>query len=223
MSRTQSGPFPNKKGNAPVWENRQFLPSLNRSPQLILGWAEEGHPDLFRLVPDFPVFFRFVPICSDLRFDLVFGICSDLFRFAPFSSDLFGFAFRTNQNRDQGNPFLPTPFANPRLKPFKTTEAGSQRKDSEETVRNTKASLAAVLADQEKSAELRSATHRAGESGPRPTSGSTSGPTRWPTRWPTRAPTTAPTRVDFPVFSPSRTPTTKASTEVPTKVSPWKP
>ena len=70
------------------------------------------------------------------------------------------------------------------------------------------------------------ATHRAGESEPRPTSGSTSGttsgPTSAPTRSPTRAPTTGPTRVDFPVFSPSRTPTkrpTKASTEVPTKVS----
>ena len=70
------------------------------------------------------------------------------------------------------------------------------------------------------------ATHRAGESETRPTSGftsgTTSGPTSGPTSAPTRSPTTGPTRVDFPVFSLSRTPTkcpTKASTEVPTKVS----
>ena len=73
-----------------------------------LGSAEGGHPDLFRFVP-------ISPFSSDLfRFALlVFGntpICSDLFRFAPFSSDLFRFVFRTNQ----GNPFLPNPFANPR-------------------------------------------------------------------------------------------------------------
>ena len=60
--------------------------------------------DLF----DFP---RFLPICSDLR-SLFSGIprfvliCSDLLRFLPICSDLF---FRT----DQGNPFLPTPFAHP--------------------------------------------------------------------------------------------------------------
>ena len=58
------------------------------------------------------------------------------------------------------------------------------------------------------------ARHRAGESEPRPTSGSTSGTTSGPTggptssstRSPTRAPTTGPTRLDFLVFSPSRTP-----------------
>ena len=40
---------------------------------------------------------------------LVFGICSDLLRFLPICSDLFSEQIRTNQ----GNPFLPTPFANP--------------------------------------------------------------------------------------------------------------
>ena len=54
------------------------------------------------------------------------------------------------------------------------------------------------------------ARHRAGESEPRPTSGSTSGTTSGPTSGPTsastRSPTRAPTRLDFPVFSPSRTP-----------------
>ena len=73
-----------------------------------LGSAERGHPDFFRFVP-------ISPFSSDLfRFAvLVFGnalICSDLFRFLPICSDLFSEQIRTNQ----GNPFLPTPFANPR-------------------------------------------------------------------------------------------------------------
>ena len=64
-------------------------------------------PDLFR----FP---RFLPICSELR-SMFSGIprfvpiCSDLLRFLPICSDLFSEQIRT----DQGNPFLPTPFANP--------------------------------------------------------------------------------------------------------------
>ena len=80
-----------------------------------LGSAEGEYPDLFRSVP-------ISPFSSDLfRFAfLVFGntpICSNLFRFAPFpsdllNSDLFRFVFRTNQ----GSPFLPTPFANPRFR-----------------------------------------------------------------------------------------------------------
>ena len=68
------------------------------------------------------------------------------------------------------------------------------------------------------------AMRRAGESEPRPrsgstsgiTSGPTSGPTSAPMRSPTRAPMTGPTRVDFPVFSPSRTPM-NAPTKRPTK------
>ena len=65
------------------------------------------------------------PICSDSLHSLpicfcvpCFGnnpICSDLFRFTPFffpiCSDLFSEQIRTNQR----NPFLPTPFRNPRL------------------------------------------------------------------------------------------------------------
>ena len=54
---------------------------------------------------DFFVFFRCVPICTPC-----FREYPDLFRFAPISSALFRFVFRTNQ----GNPFLPTPFASPR-------------------------------------------------------------------------------------------------------------
>ena len=62
---------------------------------------------------------RFVPISpfsSDLfRFALlVVGntpICSDLLRFLPICSDLLTEQIRTNQ----GDPFLPTPFANPRF------------------------------------------------------------------------------------------------------------
>ena len=69
-----------------------------------------GRPDLFRFVP-------ISPFSSDLfRFALlVFGnapISSDLFRFLPICSDLILEQIRTNQ----GNPFLPTPFANPRVR-----------------------------------------------------------------------------------------------------------
>ena len=71
-----------------------------------LGSAEGGHPDLFRFVP-------ISPFSSDLfRFALLVfrntPICSDLLRFLPICSDLFSEQIRTNQ----GNPFLPTPFAN---------------------------------------------------------------------------------------------------------------
>ena len=74
-----------------------------------MGSAEGGHPDLFR----FP---RFLRICSDLR-SLLSGIprfvpiCS--VRFALISSDCSD--YKSEQIRtDQGNPFLPTPFVNPR-------------------------------------------------------------------------------------------------------------
>ena len=54
---------------------------------------------------DFPVFFRL------FRCFPCFREYADLFRFAPFSSDLLSEQIRTNQ----GNPLLPTPFANPDL------------------------------------------------------------------------------------------------------------
>ena len=62
-----------------------------------------------------PQFVPISPFSSDLfRFALlVFGntpICSDLLCFLPICSNLFSEQIRTNQ----GNPFLPTPFANPR-------------------------------------------------------------------------------------------------------------
>ena len=63
--------------------------------------GRRGLPNLFR----FP---RSLLICSDLR--SLFRECPDLFRFDRISSDLFRPVFRTNQ----GNPFLPTPFASPR-------------------------------------------------------------------------------------------------------------
>ena len=58
----------------------------------------------------------FVPICSDLRslFSGFVPICSDLLRFLPICADLFSEQIRTNQ----GSPFLPTPFASPRMKCF---------------------------------------------------------------------------------------------------------
>ena len=72
------------------------------------GVSRRGSPpissDLFR----FPLF---LPICSDLR-SLFSGIPrfeSDLFRFAPISSDLFRFVFRTNQNKS-GKPLSADPF-----------------------------------------------------------------------------------------------------------------
>ena len=53
---------------------------------------------------DFPVFFRFVPICAPC-----FREYPDLFRFAPFSDDWFRFVFRTNQNKS-GKPLSADPF-----------------------------------------------------------------------------------------------------------------
>ena len=78
-----------------------------------LGSAEWGHPDLFQFVP-------ISPFSSDLfRFGvLVFG---NLFRFVPICSVFFRFVPICFQNKseqirtNQGNPFLPTPFANPRV------------------------------------------------------------------------------------------------------------
>ena len=82
-----------------------LMARLSEPPNL--GSAEG---DLLRFVP-------ISPFSSDLfRFSLlVFGnapICSDLdlLRFLPICSDLFSEQIRTNQ----GNPFLPTPFTNPR-------------------------------------------------------------------------------------------------------------
>ena len=74
------------------------------------GPSGRGHPDLFR----FPLFssnlFQFA--------FLVYGVSSDLFRFAPICSDVFSDSEISEQIRtNQGNPFLPTPFASPRLLP----------------------------------------------------------------------------------------------------------
>ena len=71
---------------------------------LIVGPSGKGgHPDLFRFVPIFPVFFRFVPICVPCYREY-----PDLFRFAPFSSDLLRFVFRTDQNKS-GKPLSADP------------------------------------------------------------------------------------------------------------------
>ena len=58
---------------------------------------------------DFPLFFRFVPICVPC-----FREYADLFRFAPFSSDLFRFVFRTNQNKSE-KPLSVDPFCESRI------------------------------------------------------------------------------------------------------------
>ena len=59
----------------------------------------------------------------------ILPICSDLFLVAntPISSVLFRFVFRTNQ----GNPFLPTPFASPRRMPGTPASKIPQSIDSE--------------------------------------------------------------------------------------------
>ena len=94
------------------------MPQLSLSTELImwgnrsrqLGGRQKGVTpvcsDLFR----FP---RFLPICSDFR-----SVFSGIPRFAPICSDLLRFlpicCFQKEQFRtNQGNPFLPTPFANP--------------------------------------------------------------------------------------------------------------
>ena len=85
------------------------FPTCNWSKELQITWSEpptwdrqEGvtPPDLFR----FPVFFLFVPIVFPC-----FAECADLFRFAPFSSGLFRFPFRTNHNKS-GKPLSTDPF-----------------------------------------------------------------------------------------------------------------
>ena len=84
-------------------KGRSAYSSIIRSP---LVWGrQKGTP----ICSDFPVFFRFVPMCAPC-----FRECPDLFRYAPFlpiCSDLFSEQIRTNQ----GNSFLPTPFTNPRI------------------------------------------------------------------------------------------------------------
>ena len=64
----------------------------NRSPQF--GVGRRGSPRFVPTCSDFPLFFRFVPICVPC-----FREYPDLFRFALFSSDLFRFVFRTNQKK----------------------------------------------------------------------------------------------------------------------------
>ena len=69
-----------------------------------MGSAEGGSPRFVPICSDFPVFFRFVPICAPC-----FRECPDLFRFVPFSSDLFRFVFRPNRNKS-GKPLSADPF-----------------------------------------------------------------------------------------------------------------
>ena len=79
--------------------HRQESLESHKDPNL--GSAEGG---FVPICSDFPVFFRFVPICVPRLRE-----CPDLFRFAPISSDLFRFVFRTNQNKS-GKPLSADPF-----------------------------------------------------------------------------------------------------------------
>ena len=65
-----------------------------------MGSARESHPDLFRCP-------RSLPICSDLR-SLFWR---KLFRFAPFSSELFRFALLSNCLRENPDLFRVAPFS----------------------------------------------------------------------------------------------------------------
>ena len=105
-----------------------------RSPRF--GVGRSGSPRFVPICSDFPVFFRFCPICSMLfsgmpRFvpicsDLLrfLPICSDLFRFAPFSSDLFRFVpicsvffrFVPICSENKSEQIRETPFCRPLLK-----------------------------------------------------------------------------------------------------------
>ena len=85
----------------------KFLTALGaplsiRSPHF--GVGRRGSPRFVPICSNFPVFFRFVPICAPC-----FRECPDLFRFAPISSDLFRFVFRANQNKS-GKPLSADPF-----------------------------------------------------------------------------------------------------------------
>ena len=94
---------------------------------LVVGGGESRSPRfgvgrLFRFVPICSDLFQFVPISS--RFLPISAPCFrecpdlfDLFGFAQFSSDLFRFVFRTNQNKSElirGIPFCRPIFADPR-------------------------------------------------------------------------------------------------------------
>ena len=82
----------------------------HRSPRF--GVGRRGSPRFVLICSDFPVFFRFVPICVPCYREY-----PDLFRFAPFSSDLFRFVFRTNQNKS-GKPLSAGPFCKSPRAPF---------------------------------------------------------------------------------------------------------
>ena len=73
-----------------------------RSPHF--GVGGRGSPRFVPICSDFPVFFRFVPVCAPC-----FREYPDLFRFVPICSDLFRFVFRTNQNKS-GKPLSADPF-----------------------------------------------------------------------------------------------------------------
>ena len=79
--------------------------SFIRSPWF--GVGREGLPRFVPICSDFPVFFRFVPICAPC-----FREYPDLFRFVPICSVFFRFVpicFRTNQNKS-GKPLSADPF-----------------------------------------------------------------------------------------------------------------
>ena len=81
----------------------------NENPQILRSRRPASEPPIWGrqkgvtpICSDFPVFFRFVPICAPC-----FREYPDLFRFAPISSDLL--IFRTSQNKS-GRPLSADPF-----------------------------------------------------------------------------------------------------------------
>ena len=91
------------KSEPPVWGRQKGVtPSCSHLFQFVP--ISPFSSDLFRFAL---LVFRNTPISSD---------SSDLLRFLQICSDLFSEQIRT----DQGNPFLPTPFANPRQNDFQS-------------------------------------------------------------------------------------------------------
>ena len=77
-----------------------------RSP--LFGVGRRGSPRFVPICSDFPVFFRFVPICAPC-----FRECPDLFRFVPICSVFFRFVPICFQNKSE--QIRETPFCRPLL------------------------------------------------------------------------------------------------------------
>ena len=85
-------------GNAPSWATKSLVFSFFPAP---IGWGRQK--GITPICSDFPVFFRFVPICAPC-----FREYPDLFRFVPICSDFFRFVPICFQNKS-GKPLSADP------------------------------------------------------------------------------------------------------------------